>query len=210
MKQDYEDISQEQDELTPGHHPGPTPLGVRDTHVWDDTPEAINRRKFLTQLSMALGGLTGVALVVPVAAFIIAPLFKETEIKWQPVQIKVGEGKFDNGSLDKFKVGETVEVIFDDSSPVAWAGITAKTAAWMRRNDESTFTCFAVNCSHLGCPVTWLPGARLFMCPCHGGVYYEDGRVAAGPPPQSLFKYDTRVTNGQVEVRATGVPIPTE
>lgn len=197
MKQDYENTNQEP--LSPGHHPGPLPTDLRDTHVWDDTPEAINRRKFLTQLSIALGGLTGVALVVPVAAFIVAPLFKKPPILWRPV-----------GALTQFKVGETVQVSFEDSSPVAWAGITAKTAAWLRRVSDTSFTCFAVNCSHLGCPVTWLPGARLFMCPCHGGVYYEDGRVAAGPPPQSLFTYDTRINNGQVEVKATGVPIPTE
>ncbi len=197
MKQDYENTNREL--LTSGHHPGPLPTDVRDRHVWDDTPEAINRRKFLTQLSMALGGLTGVALVVPVAAFIVAPLFKQTPILWRPV-----------GALTTFKAGETVQVSFEDSSPVAWAGITAKTAAWLRRVNDTEFICFAVNCSHLGCPVTWLPGARLFMCPCHGGVYYEDGRVAAGPPPQRLFTYKTRITNGQVEVEATGVPIPTE
>ncbi|MBN9387346.1 MAG: ubiquinol-cytochrome c reductase iron-sulfur subunit [Chloroflexi bacterium] len=203
MKQDYENISQEES-LAPGHQPGPLPTDVRDLHVWDNTPEAINRRKFLTQLSIALGGLTGVALVVPVAAFIIAPLFKETEIKWQPVKVN-GQA----GTLDKFKVGDTIEVTFEDSSPVAWAGVTAQTAAWMRRVNDTEFTCFAVNCSHLGCPVSWLPGAQLFMCPCHGGVYYADGRVAAGPPPQALSHYETRINNGAVEVKATGVPIPT-
>jgi Rieske Fe-S protein len=32
-----------------------------------------------------------------------------------------------------------------------------------------------MNCAHLGCPVTWFPQSGLFMCPCHGGVYYENG-----------------------------------
>jgi menaquinol-cytochrome c reductase iron-sulfur subunit len=197
MKQDYENTDPRP--LAPGHYPGHDATDVSDPTVWDNTPEAINRRKFLTQLSVAFGGLTGVVIAAPVVAFIVAPLFQPTPIVWRPV-----------GALNTFKVGETVQVSFDDSSPVPWAGITAKTAAWLRRVDENNFTCFAVNCSHLGCPVTWLPGARLFMCPCHGGVYYEDGKVAAGPPPQSLFTYDTRINNGQVEVRATGVPIPTE
>lgn len=204
MKQDYDTIN-EKGSLAPGHQPGPLPTDVRDTHVWDDTPEAINRRKFLTRLSIALGGLTGVALVVPVVAFIVAPLFKETPVLWRQVTVN-GQP----GTLDKFKVGETVEVSFEDSSPVAWAGVTAQTAAWMRRTSDTEFTTFAVNCSHLGCPVTWLPGAQLFMCPCHGGVYYADGRVAAGPPPHALYTYDTRINNGKVEVKATGVPIPTE
>jgi hypothetical protein len=30
------------------------------------------------------------------------------------------------------------------------------------------------------------------MCPCHGGVYYEDGSYASGPPPRGLYEYDIR------------------
>jgi menaquinol-cytochrome c reductase iron-sulfur subunit len=66
---------------------------------------------------------------------------------------------------------------------------------------------FTVNCAHLGCPVRWLPDARLFMCPCHGGVYYEDGRVAAGPPPHPLERYPVRVNDGQVEIQTEPIPI---
>ena len=43
------------------------------------------------------------------------------------------------------------------------------------------FQVFAVNCAHLGCPVRWFPQSSLFMCPCHGGVYYRDGSRASGP-----------------------------
>ncbi len=43
------------------------------------------------------------------------------------------------------------------------------------------FLVFAVNCAHLGCPVAWFPQSGLFMCPCHGGVYYANGERASGP-----------------------------
>ncbi len=108
---------------------------------------------------------------------------------------------------DQFKVGETVEVKFQDASPLPWAGVTAQTAAWLRRNTEQDFTAFSVNCTHLGCPVNWIPDGNLFMCPCHGGVYYKDGRVAARPPPNPLPTYPVRVQNGQVEVLASGIPL---
>ena len=68
---------------------------------------------------------------------------------------------------------------------------------------------FSANCTHLGCPVRWLEGADLFMCPCHGGVYYSDGNVAAGPPPLPLFRYDVRVANGEVQMKQAIVPIST-
>ena len=53
---------------------------------------------------------------------------------------------------------------------------------------QDQFLVFAMNCAHLGCPVTWFPQSGLFMCPCHGGVYYEDGERASGPPPRGLFQ----------------------
>ena len=57
-----------------------------------------------------------------------------------------------------------------------------------------------------------LPGALgadagLFLCPCHGGVYYADGTVSAGPPPRALPQYPVRVNNGQVEIQTSPIPI---
>ena len=111
------------------------------------------------------------------------------------------------GNADTFNIGETVAVRFEDSAALEWAGVTARTAAWLRREDEDTFIAFSINCTHLGCPVRWLPKADLFMCPCHGGVYYKDGRVAAGPPPRPLVRYPVRVTAGRVEIQTSPIPI---
>src|SRR6266850_1623610 len=57
-----------------------------------------------------------------------------------------------------------------------------------------------------GCPVRWFQESRLFMCPCHGGVYYEDGSRASGPPPRGLFEYEYEVRNGQLWVRGGQLP----
>jgi menaquinol-cytochrome c reductase iron-sulfur subunit len=49
--------------------------------------------------------------------------------------------------------------------------------------------------------VNWRAGAELFLCPCHGGVYYSDGSVAGGPPPRPLVRYAVRIgDNGRVQV----------
>ncbi len=173
-------------------------LDRKDHHP--ELPDTVSRRKFLSQASMVLGGISGVAVVVPVAAFIVGPLFQEAPVIWRPV-----------GDATKFKVGETVQVSFPDASPLPWAGVAAQTAAWLRRVSDTKFVAYSVNCSHLGCPVNWIPSAELFLCPCHGGAYYSDGRVAAGPPPLSLPTYETRINaqSGQVEIKASGVPITT-
>jgi menaquinol-cytochrome c reductase iron-sulfur subunit len=154
------------------------------------------RRRFMGRLSIALSAIAATIVGIPVVGFILGPLIAPEKDVWRAV-----------GTVDSFKAGETVKVSFLDPSPMEWAGVTALTAAWLRRLESGSFEAFAINCAHLGCPVRWLPKADLFMCPCHGGVYYADGSVAAGPPPHGLFKYPVRVRDGQVEILASAVPI---
>jgi menaquinol-cytochrome c reductase iron-sulfur subunit len=156
----------------------------------EPAPGEITRRRFLEKASLALVGLGGAIIAVPLIGFILAPLVRKNPWVWRTV-----------GSVGDFKVGETTAVEFLDSSPLPWAGVTAKTAAWLRRTGEQDFIAFAITCSHLGCPVRWQASAKLFMCPCHGGVYYEDGSVAAGPPPTPLARYPVRVRDGKVEIQ---------
>ena len=111
------------------------------------------------------------------------------------------------GKLDDFKLGSTVNVSFEDTSPLPWSGVTAQTAAWLRRENDQQFIAFSMICTHLGCPVRWLADADLFMCPCHGGVFYGDGRVASGPPPKPLNQYPVRVFEGQVQILTSPAPI---
>jgi menaquinol-cytochrome c reductase iron-sulfur subunit len=160
------------------------------------TPAEFERRQFLTKVSVALTVLGGATISVPGVGFVIAPLFRATPREWRSV-----------GKIDAFKVGETVNVEFIDGSPLPWAGVTAKSAAWLRRVSDTEFIAFSVNCTHLGCPVRWMAEARLFMCPCHGGVYYADGSVAAGPPPRPLTQYAVRVNDGEVQIRTAPIPL---
>lgn len=162
-----------------------------------DETELLERRKFLARLSVVLGGLAALMVGVPVIGFIFTPLIRKVPQIWRSV-----------GAADDFAIGATSEVSFLDSSPLPWAGVTAKTAAWVRRETKDSFTAYSVNCTHLGCPVRWLADADLFMCPCHGGVYYKDGRVAAGPPPKPLPRYPVRLRDGQVEILTSPIPMP--
>jgi menaquinol-cytochrome c reductase iron-sulfur subunit len=163
-----------------------------------DTPEEISRRRFFEKLSIALVGLCTAIVGLPLIGFIVAPLFRKVPEKW----VKIGK-------LDDFQIGKTVAVTVIDPSPLPWPVVTAKSGVWLRRVSEDSFIAFSANCTHLGCPVRWLEGAELFMCPCHGGVYYSDGNVAAGPPPHPLYRYDVRVENGEVQMKQAIVPIST-
>ncbi len=163
-----------------------------------ETPEEISRRRFLERICIGVGAIGAAIVSIPVIGFIVAPLFRSTPGTWRPV-----------GRADQFRVGTTTAVKFQDASPLPWAGVTANVAAWLRRESETEFTAFAVNCTHLGCPVRWLEGAELFLCPCHGGVYYKDGAVASGPPPQPLPRFPVRVRGGRVEILTRPLDINT-
>lgn len=164
-----------------------------DANAQDDV---ISRRRFLSRLSIGLSALAGAVVGVPIVGYLLSPLINRPPNPWQVI-----------GPVDQFKVGETVQVDVQDPSPLAWAGQTARTAAWLRRESDTQFTAFAVNCTHLGCPVNWRPSSKLFLCPCHGGVYYADGSVAGGPPPRPLFHYDARVRDGNVEILPGPLPL---
>ena len=157
-----------------------------------------SRRRFLAGISYAAGGLATLVIGVPVAGFVVGPLFESTPELWRGV-----------GEATHFEVGKIVEVSFLDAGSLPWSGVTAGTAAWLHRESEDKFVAFSVNCTHLGCPVRWLPTADLFMCPCHGGVYYKTGEVAAGPPPRPLQQYPVRVRDGKVEIQTGPIPITT-
>lgn len=163
--------------------------------VTDEAPESPERRRFLVRLSLQLMGLMAALLGIPVIGYLLAPLIRPPGPQW-----------VDLGPTDRYVIDDTVLVAFREISPLPWAGLTAQTAVYVRRTALTNFTVFAVNCTHLGCPVSWLSTAQLFVCPCHGGVFYRDGTVAAGPPPRPLYEYVTRIENGHLFVQTQPLP----
>lgn len=154
------------------------------------------RRSFLIKISLGLSALAAMTAGIPVISALLAPLLRQPPQTWRNI-----------GAINKFEIGHTLLVKFENPNPEPWAGITAHSAAWVRRESEQYIIAFSVNCTHLGCPVRWENGAQLFMCPCHGGVYYKDGSVASGPPPKGLIQYPVRINNGKVQLMTQPIPI---
>ena len=153
-----------------------------------------SRRGVLAWLGALSAGATGLLATVPALLHFLTPSRPTREV-WRSV-----------GRVEDFRIGSTVDVRFLDPEPVPWAGFAAESAALLRRTGPEAFVAFSPYCTHVGCPVRWDEGADLFLCPCHGGAYYRDGTVAAGPPPRPLVMHEVRVREGQVEIRPTSVP----
>jgi Rieske Fe-S protein len=161
-------------------------------------------------LQWVTGGLAAVAAAVVGVPF-VGYLFgaRKAPVDWVRL-----------GPVADFPHNQTRMVTFDSPLRQPWDGMVAHTGVYVRYEgpDESEpdetkrhrFLVLAVNCAHLGCPVEWFAESGLFMCPCHGGVYYANGERASGPPPQGLYRCVYRVTRArgrlQLEVQAPHFP----
>jgi menaquinol-cytochrome c reductase iron-sulfur subunit len=160
----------------------------------------ISRRALLVKLGILLNGLIAIVLTIPIFRYLFSTVTRERKngyLSWISL-----------GSVTQFPEGETRLASFRNPYVTPTDGQTADTSCWVRHVSGEQFQVFAINCAHLGCPVRWFSQSGLFMCPCHGGVYYEDGSRAAGPPERGLFTYPCKVENGLVQIRAGELPTP--
>uniref|UniRef100_Q01PC7 Rieske (2Fe-2S) domain protein n=1 Tax=Solibacter usitatus (strain Ellin6076) TaxID=234267 RepID=Q01PC7_SOLUE len=157
-----------------------------------------SRRALLAKVGLLFNGIVGAILAVPVLRYLLSPITRGRKPgyeSWLPL-----------GGLEQFPAGQTRLATFRNPAADSWDGQTADIPCWVRNLDGKNFQVFAINCAHLGCPVRWFPQSNLFMCPCHGGVYYSDGSQAAGPPPRGLFRYIYRVEAGRLLINGGEMP----
>jgi len=137
-------------------------------------PGGLTRRDVLMKLGILFNGIIAAILAVPIVRYLLSPVARERKggyESWVPL-----------GSLDQFPSGQTRLATYRNPVANPTDGDTADIPCWVRNVDGQTYQVFAINCAHLGCPVRWFQQSSLFMCPCHGGVYYQDGSRASGPP----------------------------
>jgi Rieske Fe-S protein len=165
------------------------------------------RRTFFRWLTYGLGAVAAAAMGIPFVGYLLGA--RKAPVDWFPL-----------GPITDFPQDQTRRVIFDNPIRQPWDGMVAHTGVYVRYGGEDRtetdeakrhrFLVLAVNCAHLGCPVSWFQESGLFMCPCHGGVYYANGERASGPPPRGLFRCVYRVTRRdgveQLEIQAPWFP----
>lgn len=158
--------------------------------------ERISRRTLLMNVGIALNAIVGIAIATPVVVYLLGPTLRSKEYRhWVAI-----------GDVNEFHPGDTKLVTFHNPFKESWDGATDNVPAYVRCTSPGKFVVFAINCAHLGCPVRWFSESQLFMCPCHGGVYYADGSRASGPPERGLFTYEAKVENGQLMIDAGQMP----
>jgi len=155
----------------------------------------VSRRNILLKVGAGLNGLAALLIGVPLLGYVLSSFTRKSQDSWISL-----------GPLDHFPQGETRLAVYRNPVSKPWDGDTAEVPCWVRRIEGDAFQVFAINCTHLGCPVRWFQESRLFMCPCHGGAFYEDGSHASGPPPRGLFEYQHKVESGELKVLGGHLP----
>jgi Rieske Fe-S protein len=160
----------------------------------------VTRRDLFVKIGIFCNGVVGLILAAPIVRYLLSPASRMRKPGY--------ESWVTLGNLEQFPSGETRLATYRNPVVNLWDGATADIACWVRNVDGQTFQVFAINCAHLGCPVRWFPQSGLFMCPCHGGAYYQDGSRASGPPERGLFEYEYRIENGKLFIKAGEMPTP--
>ncbi len=148
---------------------------------------AIPRRRLIQG---AVGGLAA-ALAVPLAGLLGAAVMgkRPAEPEWVRV-----------GALPNLDLGRPQEVPYEISVREKGQTRSIPKRAYLVRTGDG-LVAFDPQCTHLGCATRWDEATRLFLCPCHGGGYGFDGRVAMGPPPRPLQRLEVRADGPDLYIR---------
>lgn len=137
--------------------------------------------------------LLGVALVatgVMAAAVVGAPLALYLR---EPPGDRAGHGDVYVGELDTIPVNGAVSRVIDGEDFL------------IVRRDATHLHALAATCTHSNiCLVAWDRRRQQLVCPCHRGVFDEEGNVVSGPPPRPLARREVVVRGQAVYVKGTG------
>jgi Rieske Fe-S protein len=164
------------------------PQAVTDAEA--GASNGVTRKQFLTGATLAVGGVMGALIVVPVAGMALSPAVANPKFK----RIKLG-------SVDDFPEGTYKPVVIEPDAD-DYDGYIKKRLIFIRKNaspdDDALaqkgqwqYTVISNRCAHLGCPVQESGGK--FVCPCHGGQYNDDGKRIAGPPVRPLDRFEWEI-----------------
>ncbi|MBS1715573.1 MAG: ubiquinol-cytochrome c reductase iron-sulfur subunit [Armatimonadetes bacterium] len=146
------------------------------------------RRSFLSWSVGAINLAVLGGIFTPVIGFIGSPLRQKPKDDWIDV---IGQ--------DEIPVGATREVRFKAKVVDGYQTVTREYVVFLKRYPEK-IVAFDPACTHLGCRILYKDDQKKYLCPCHGGVFDEDGKVVSGPPPRALTEHAVRIKDGRVFV----------
>jgi menaquinol-cytochrome c reductase iron-sulfur subunit len=191
-------------------------MGHAEAYKDEGTPAEQSRRTFMVNAVMALGGVIGLGLVVPLVTSLV-PSADAAGNQWSPLTPE------EWAALQK-ATDKPIKVTFNlhevdgylppaDEEQFVWA-VKATEDDFKQKRPELFagaeklpyevgtlgFVIFSPICPHLGCRYSWVDGQSKFICPCHGSEFSNAGEHEAGPAPRGLDPLPLRETSGKAEL----------
>ena len=153
----------------------------------------VQRRDFVNIVLVGIGSVIGLIIGVPAIAFLLSPAVKvKEEEAWIPL-----------GPLDVYPLDDPTLFSYTRTKINGWEKTVNSYGAYVWRYGEGTseVKVYSNRCTHLSCRVTWTEETNIYFCPCHDGRFNKGGEVVAGPPPEPLFEFETKVEGGVLIIK---------
>jgi Rieske Fe-S protein len=152
----------------------------------------VERRDFVNIVLVGLGSLMGLIIGIPAIAYLLSPAVKvQVEEAWIPL-----------GPLDSYPIDNPTLFPYTRTKVNGWEKTVNSFGAyvWRYGEGESEVSVYSNMCTHLSCRVTWQEDRTIYFCPCHDGRFNKEGEVVAGPPPEPLYEFETKVEEGILSI----------
>jgi len=163
---------------------------LTETSQSPDPDGEVNRRAFLSSVTVAIGAIISAGLGIPAVAYIVGPALQRTqEEDWIPL-----------GSTSKVELGTPTLFKAKVERQTGWITDEDEITVYLLTEDGRDYLAMSNICTHLGCRVRWIEDQGQFFCPCHNAIFSKDGQVVEGPPPRPLDRFDVKVEEGTIYI----------
>lgn len=168
-------------------------MGEDELTEISESPEpdkAVNRRAFLSSVTVAIGAIITAGLGIPAVAYIVGPALQRTqEEEWIPI-----------GSTSKVELGTPTLFKAKVERQTGWITDEDEITVYLLTEDGRDYVAMSNICTHLGCRVRWIDDQGQFFCPCHNAIFGKDGSVVEGPPPRALDQFEVKVEDETIYI----------
>ena len=134
----------------------------------------MDRRGFFHVCFVLLAGIAGVIVAFPVFSFFRLP---KRINRAKSIEVPLSSLSEDQ-SLYFERQGTQIVLIYTNHEPKV----------------------FDSACPHLGCLVKWDQNEHVFLCPCHGAVFDDQGKVVKGPVNSPLKSIKFEIKNNMLVI----------
>ncbi len=188
---------------------------VHGVHEEPETPEVISRRQWMANATIAISGVIGLTLAIPIVGS-LAPPAGSGGATWTPLD-ENGWKQFVSETDKPVQIDINLKskdaYLPEQSSPQSVWGVKVKDPQKFMRDRidlfgpdgkdtlpyqivNMGFVLFSPICPHLGCYYRYVAETGKFFCPCHGSEYDGYGAHLAGPAARGLDPLPLREQSG--------------